>query len=79
MHGPTGRQEKFFKAKDMFRKAKKRGFPTILAIWQEPESYRSSVKDHDIGEQEVSIYDRLALERHDYTATKAERMRYSQN
>ena len=25
------------------------------------------------------IYDRLALERHDYTATKAERMRYSQN
>ena len=30
--GPTKRQEQFFKAKDMLRKAKKRGFPTILAI-----------------------------------------------
>ena len=67
------------KAKDMLRKAKKRGFPTILARWQEQESYRSSLKDHDIGEQEVIIHDRLALERHGYTATKAERVRYSQN
>ena len=63
----------------MLRKAKKRNFPTILARWQEQESYRSSLKNYDIGEQEVIIYDRLALERHDYTATKAERMRYSQN
>ena len=63
----------------MLRKAKKRSFPKILARWQEQESYRSSWKDHEIGEQEVIIYDRLALERHDYTATKAERMRYSQN
>ena len=78
-HGPTERQEKFLKAKDMLRKAKKRGFPAILARWQEQESYRSSLKDHDIGEEEVIIYDRLALERHDYTATKAERMRHSQN
>ena len=30
-HGPTERQEKFFKSKDMLRKAKKREFPTILA------------------------------------------------
>ena len=37
------------------------------------------LRDHDIGEQEVIIYDRFALKRHDYTATKAERMRYSQN
>ena len=72
-------KKKFFKAKDMLRKAKKRGFPTILARWQEQESYRSSLKDHDIGEQEVIIYDRHALERHYYTATKNERMRYSQN
>ena len=76
---PQDRQEKFFKEKDMLRNAKKRGSPTILARWQEQESYRSSLKDHDIGEQEVIIYDRLALERHDCTATKVERMRYSQN
>ena len=63
----------------MLQKAKKRGFPTIFARWQEQESYRSSLKDQDIGEQEVIIYARLALERHDKTATKAERMRYSQD
>ena len=40
---------------------------------------RKLQKFHDIGEQEVIIYDRFALERHDKTATKAERMRYSQN
>ena len=43
------------------------------------ESYITSLKDHDIGEQEVIIYDRLSLERHYYAATKAERMRYSAN
>ena len=63
----------------MLRKAKKRGFPTILARWQEQESYITSLKDHDIGEQEVIIYDRLPLERYYYAATKAERMRYSAN
>ena len=62
----------FFKAKDMLRKA-------ILARWQEQESYRSSLKDSDIGKKEVIIYDQHALERHDYAASKAERIRYSQN
>ena len=52
----------------MLRKAKKRGFPTILARWQEQESYRSSLKDHDIGGQQVIVYDRFALERHDFSA-----------
>ena len=74
-HGPPERKEKFFKANDMLRKATNRGFPT----WQEQENYRSSLKDHDFGEQEVTIYDRLAFERHDCTATEAGRMRYSQN
>ena len=77
-HGPSERQWMFFKAQDMLRKAKKKGFPTILARWQEQESYRSSLKDCDIGEKEIVIYDQLALERHDCAATKAERMRYSQ-
>ena len=75
-HGPTERQEKLVLQS---KKAKKIGFPTILARKQEQQSYRSSLKDHDTGEQEVIIYDRHALERHDYTATKAERKRYSEN
>ena len=33
---------------------------------------------NDIGEKENILYNQLALERHDYTATKAERIRYSQ-
>ena len=49
----------------------------VFAKWQEQESHRSSLKDSDFGEKEVIIYDQLALERHDYTATKAERIRYS--
>ena len=52
----------FFKAKDMLRKAKKKGFPTIFARWQAQESHRSSLKDSDIGEKEVIVYDQLALE-----------------
>ena len=36
--GPTKRQEQFFKAKDMLQEAKKRGFPTILARWQDKKA-----------------------------------------
>ena len=77
-HGPSERQWMFFKAKYMLWKAKKKGFPTILARWQEQESYRSLLKNSDTGEKEVIIYDQLDLERHDFSATKAERIRYSQ-
>ena len=34
---------------------------------------RSSA-EHNIGEKEIMLYDRIALERHDYTATRAERL-----
>ena len=36
--------------------------------------YRSSLAEHKIGEKEIMLYDRIALERHDYTATRAERL-----
>ena len=58
--------------------SKEEFFPTILARWQAQESYRSSLKDCDIGEKEIIIYDQFALERHDHTATNAERITYSQ-
>ena len=39
------------------------------------DHWRSTIlAEHNIGEQEVMLYDRIALERHDYTATKAERI-----
>ena len=30
--------------------------------------------EHNIGEKEIMLYDRIALERHDHTATRAERL-----
>ena len=32
------------------------------------------IAEHNIGEKEVMLFDRIALERHDYTVTKAERL-----
>ena len=37
------------------------------------EKYRDSLAKHNIGEKEFMFFDRIALERHDYTATRAER------
>ena len=33
-----------------------------------------SLADHNIGEKEVTLFDRIALERHDFSATRAERL-----
>ena len=75
--GQSGRQIMFFKAKDMLRKAKK-NHPAILSRWKADEEYRISFGLIDIGEKEIMLYDQIALEKHDYTATKAERIRNSQ-
>ena len=76
-HGVSGRQVMFYKAKQMLKKARqgKHGnHPTIFSWWCEQEGYRRSLAEHKIGEKEVMFFDRIALERHDYTATKAERL-----
>ena len=75
-HGQSERQMMFFKAKDMPRKAKK-NHPTLLSRWKAQQSYRSSLEEHGIGEKEIMLYDQIALEKHDYTATKAERIQNS--
>ena len=54
------------------------GRSTILARWQAQQGYGSSLEEHDIGVKEIILFDQVALERHDYTATKAERIRCSQ-
>ena len=48
--------------------------PTILSRRYAQEGYRKSLAEHNIGEKEVMLFDRIALERHDSTATKAERL-----
>ena len=76
-HGVSERQVMFYKAKQMLKKARhnKHGnHPTIFSRSYEQEGYRKSLAEHNIGEKEIMLYDRIALERHDYTATKAERL-----
>ena len=61
----------------MLKKArqKKHGrHPTILSRWYADEEYRKSLAAHNIGEQQIMLFDRIALEKHHYTATKTERI-----
>ena len=65
----------FYSANQMLKKArqKKHGnHPTILSRWYEQEDYRKSLAKHNIGGKKVMLS--IALERLDYTATKAERL-----
>ena len=55
------------------RQEKHGSHPTILSRWQEQEEYRRSLAEHNIGEKGFLLYDRIALGRHDYTATRTER------
>ena len=56
------------------RQGKRGNHPTILSRWYAPEEYRKSLAEHNIGEKEVMLFDRIALVRHDFSATKAERL-----
>ena len=76
-HGASERQIMSFKAKEMLKKARQSkhgGHPTILARWSAQKGYRDSLAEHNIGEKETMLYDRIALERHDFSATRAERL-----
>ena len=48
--------------------------PTILSKWYEQERYRKSWAEHILDEKEVMLFDRIVLERHDFSATKADRL-----
>ena len=78
-HGQYERQMRFHKAKEMLRKAKKHGYPTILSRWEGEETYRSSLMTEGFREKDIWNFDQLALEKHDNIATRSERLlRYSQ-
>ena len=56
------------------RQEKHGSHPTMRSRWYEQEGYRRSLAEHNVGEKEVMLYDRIALERHDFTASRAERL-----
>ena len=66
----------------MFKKArqKKHGnHPSIFSRWYEQEDYRKSLAKHNIGEKSVMLFDRVALERHDCSARRAERLQNAEH
>ena len=81
-HGASERQIIFFKAKEMLKKERQEkhgSHPTILSRWYAQEGYRKSLAEHNIGEKEIMLYDRIALERHDFSGTRAERLQNSKH
>ena len=64
----------------MQRKAKNKkngNHPTILSRWKADAEYPKSLGFIGIGQKEIMFHDQIALDKHDYTATKAERIRNS--
>ena len=48
--------------------------PTILSRWHACDECRKSLSDLGWREHHITLYDRIALEKHVYIATRAERM-----
>ena len=76
-HGPSERQRMYYQVEQMLKRArqKKHGsHPTILARWYACETYRTSLSLMGWKEKDIMLYDRIALEKHFYVATRAERI-----
>ena len=56
------------------RQGKHGSHPTILSRWYEQEQHRKSLAEHNIGEKEIMLFDRKALERHDFSAKRFEQL-----
>ena len=81
-HGPSERQKMYYQARQMLKKArqKKHGsHPTIISRWYADEEYRTSLAAIGIREQQIMLFDRIALERHRCTATKTERIQNTEH
>ena len=48
-------------------------------VVHEQGGYRKSLAEHNIGEKEVMLFDRIGHERHDYTATRGERLQNAEH
>ena len=67
----------YHQAKQMLKKARqgKHGrHPTILSRWYSDDEYRKSLSAMVWKEHHIMLYDRIAVEKHIYIATRAERI-----
>ena len=81
-HGASERQKMYYHAKQKLQKArpgKHGGHPTIFSRWYGDEEYRKSLSDIGWREHHITLYDRIALEKHIYVATRAERIQNSKH
>ena len=81
-HGPSERQSMYYQAKQMMKKArqKKHGnHTTILSRWYAGETYRTSLSRIGWKEKDKMLYDRIALEKLFYVATRAGRIQNSKH
>ena len=53
--------------------------PTILSRWYAEEDYRNSLSPIGWKEHHIMLYDRIAVEKHIYAATRAERIQNSKH
>ena len=76
--GASEWERMYNKAKDMLQKArqpKHGGYKTILERWHKDDNYRKYLSEIEWTAEQIIQYDELALEDHNYIATKEERTR----
>ena len=81
-HGASERQKMYFQAKQMLkneRQAKHGSHSTIHSRWYADADCRKSLSDIGWREHHIMLYDRVALEKHIYKATRAERIQIANN
>ena len=61
------------------RQGKHGSHPTILSRWYAEEDYKKSLSATGWKEHHIMLYDRIAVEKHIYTATRAERIQNSKH
>ena len=81
-HGPSERQRMYYQARQMLQKARQGKYgrhPTILSRWYGDADYRKSLSAIGWKEHHIMLYDRIALVKHLYVATEAERIQNSKH
>ena len=81
-HGPSERQKMYYQARQMLKKARQRKHgrhPSTHSQWYGDADYRKSLSTIGWKEHHIMLYDRIALEKHIYVATEAERIQNSKH
>ena len=81
-HGLSERQRMYHQAKQMLKKARQQKHgrhPTILSRWCASQTQRDSLYAIGWREKHIMLYDRIAVEKHIYVATRAERIQNSKH